>query len=568
MRGITLRKHHTLWLMFTLLAVLLLAACSGGDSETTSDSGEEGSNEENNTEESASSATQEITVTAKSEIPSMDPSLITDSVGFQWAGETIEGLYRLDENGQLTNGMAVDSSVSEDGLTWTFNLREDAEWSNGDPVTADDFVYAWRRAVDPDTGSEYGPYFLGGVVKNASAVSQGEVEPEDLGVTAVDDKTLEVQLEKPVPYFESMTVFVTFMPLNQAFVEEHGDKFATEAEYTLANGPFKMTEWNHGEGWTVEKNDTYWDADTVQLEKINAKVIKEISTGVNLYESGEIDQAELNAEFVDQYRATEDFQVAEKPYLYFFKFNQEANEALANVDVRKAISYAIDRQSLVDVILNDGSVAAEGYVPSNFVSMPDSEEDFRDAQGPLVEFNKEKAQEHWSKALEALGTDSVTIELMGDDTGTSRNVMAFYKSQLEENLEGLTIDVVEVPFKERVRRDSASEFEIEAATWGPDYVDPNTYLNMYLTGGQNNNMNYSNPEYDALIEQANGEYAQDPAKRFETFLEAEQVLLSEDAAVAPIYQDAKAQLFRPSIKGVFTTATGPEFEFKWAHVEE
>ncbi|MCA0984874.1 peptide ABC transporter substrate-binding protein [Halobacillus yeomjeoni] len=559
-----MRKHYSLWLLSVLMLVLVLAACSGGGSTTESN----GEGNEENTEKSSeeNNAKQEITVTAKSEIPSMDPQLITDSVGFQWAGETLEGLYRLDENSQLTEGMAESSEVSDDGLTWTFKLR-DAKWSNGDPVTANDFVYAWRRAVDPDVGSEYGPYFLGGIIKNASAISNGEKDIEELGAKAVDEKTLEVQLEKPVPYFKSMTVFVTFMPMNQSYVEEQGENFATEAEYTLANGPFKMTEWNHGEGWTVEKNESYWDADTVQLDKINAKVIKEVSTGVNLYESGEIDQTELNAEFVDQYRTNEAFEVVEKPYLYFFKFNQEAHPALANVDARKAISLAIDRQSLVDVILNDGSVPAEGYVPSNFVSMPESGKDFREAQGPLVGSDEEKAKEHWSKALEALGEESVTIELLGDDTGTSKNVLAYYKDQLESKLDGLTIKLVEVPFKERVRRDSASEFQIEAATWGPDYVDPNTYLNMYLTDGQNNNMNYSSEEYDALIKKANDEYAQQPEKRFETFLEAERLLLEEDAAVAPIYQDAKAQLFRPSIKGVFTTATGPEFEFKWAYVE-
>nr|WP_027955894.1 peptide ABC transporter substrate-binding protein [Halobacillus kuroshimensis] len=560
-----MRKH--LLVLFGLMFVLVLAACSGGDSETSSESGEGNEETSEGTEESSASGEQEITITSKSEIPSMDPSLITDSVGFQWAGETYEGLYRLDENSQLVNGMAESSEVSEDGLTWTFNLR-DAEWSNGDPVTADDFVYAWRRAVDPEVGSEYGPYFLGGIIKNATEISNGEASLEDLGATAVDDKTLEVELEKPVPYFESMTVFITFMPLNQAYVEEQGDKFATEAEYTISNGPFEMTEWSHGEGWSIEKSDSYWDNETVQLEKINAKVVKEVSTGVNLYESGEIDQTELNAEFVDQYRTNEAFNVVEKPYLYFFKFNQENNEALANVNVRKAISYGIDRQGLVDVILNDGSVPAEGYVPSNFVSMPDSEEDFREAQGSLVESNVEKAKEHWDKALEELGTDSVEIELLGDDTGTSKDALAYYKGQLEENLEGLTIKLLEVPFKERVRRDNNSEFEIEAATWGPDYVDPNTYLNMYLTDGQNNNMAYSSEEYDSLIEKANTEYAQDPAKRFETFLEAEKLLLEEDQAVAPIYQDAKAQLFRPSIKGVYSTATGPEFEFKWAYVEE
>ncbi|WP_431804780.1 peptide ABC transporter substrate-binding protein [Halobacillus andaensis] len=550
--------------MFALVLALFLAACSGGD-ETESTGESDGGDSEGSGE---ASGDQEITVTAKSEISSMDPSLITDTVGFQWAGETLEGLYRLDEDGNLSEGIATDSSVSDDGLTWTFDLREDAEWSNGDPVTADDFVYAWQRAVDPDTGSEYGPYFLGGVIENAQEIADGEAELDELGATAVDEHTLEVQLEKPVPYFESMTVFVTFMPLNQDFVEEHGEDFGTEAEYTLANGPFEMTSWDHEEGWTVEKNDTYWDADTVQLNAVNAQVVKEVSTGVNLYESGDLDQTELNAEFVDEYRTTEDFNIAEKPYLYFFKFNQEANEALANVDVRKAISYSIDRQALVDTILNDGSVPAEGYVPSNFVNMPDSDEDFRDAQGPLVEYDEEKAKEHWDTALEELGTDEVEIELLGDDTGTVSNVMAYYKEKLESTLDGLTINVMEVPFNERVERDQNSEFEIEAATWGPDYVDPNTYLNMYLTDGQNNNMNYSSEEYDSLIEQANGEYAQDPDQRFETFPEAERLLLEEDAAVAPMYQDSKAQLFRPSIKGVFTTATGPELEFKWAYVEE
>ncbi|MFG6146789.1 peptide ABC transporter substrate-binding protein [Halobacillus sp. A5] len=548
--------------MFALVLALFLAACSGGDDSESSGESDGGDSS------GESSAEQEITVTAKSEISSMDPSLITDTVGFQWAGETLEGLYRLDEEGNLSEGIATDSSVSDDGMTWTFELREDAEWSNGDPVTAEDFVFAWQRAVNPDTGSEYGPYFLGGVIKNAQEIADGEAELDELGATAVDDHTLEVELEQPVPYFESMTVFVTFMPLNKSFVEEHGEDFGTEAEYALANGPFEMTSWDHEQGWTVEKNDSYWDADTVQLETINAQVIKEISTGVNLYESGDLDQTELNAEFVDEYMTTEDFNVAEKPYLYFFKFNQEANEALANVDVRKAISYAIDRQALVDTILNDGSVPAEGYVPSNFVNMPDSDEDFRDAQGPLVEYDEDKAKEHWEAALEELGTEEVEIELLGDDTGTVSNVLAYYKEQLETVLEGLSINVMEVPFNERVERDQNSEFEMEAATWGPDYVDPNTYLNMYLTGGQNNNMNYSNEEYDALIEQANGEYAQDPDKRFETFLEAERLLLEEDAAVAPMYQDSKAQLFRPNIKGVFTTATGPELEFKWAYVEE
>ncbi|SDY31099.1 peptide ABC transporter substrate-binding protein [Salimicrobium album] len=552
-----------LGLILSITLLFILAACGGNGGSESSGEGSEGDSSEG----SDSGSDQSISFTAKSELPSMDPSLITDSVAFQWAGETYEGLYRLDENGELAEGIAKDHEVSEDGTTWTFNLREDAQWENGDPVTANDFVYAWQRAVTPDTGSEYGPYFLGGVVKNASAIADGEMKPEELGVKAVDDYTFEVNLEQPVPYFDSMTVFITFMPLNKSYVEEQGDSFSTEADNTLANGPFKMTEWSHGEGWKVVKNENYWDADTVELEEIDVKVIKETSTAVNLFQSGELDQAELNAEFVDEYRSSEHFNVVENPYLYFFKFNQE-HEVLGNADARKAMSMAIDRKSLTDVILNDGSVPANGYVPSNFVTVPGSDgKDFREVQGPLVGHDVEKAKEHWDKALEALGKDSVTLELMGDDTDSSQNAMAYYKEQLETNLEGLSVKVVEVPFKERVRRDQEGEFEIEAATWGPDYADANTYLNMYLTDGQNNNMNYSSEEYDSLINKANTELAQKPEKRYETFMEAERLLIEEDAAVAPLYQDAKSQLLRSNIEGVFPTATGPNFEFKWASVK-
>ncbi|WP_347861832.1 peptide ABC transporter substrate-binding protein [Salimicrobium sp. PL1-032A] len=562
-----MNKKLFLGLILSITLMFVLAACGGNDSSDEGDASNEDSGEQSS-ESSDSGSGQSISFTAKSELPSMDPSLITDSVAFQWAGETYEGLYRLDENGELAEGIAKDHEVSEDGTTWTFNLREDAEWENGDSVTAHDFVYAWQRAVTPETGSEYGPYFLGGVVENATAVADGEMEPSELGVEAVDDYTFEVNLEQPVPYFDSMTVFITFMPLNQSYVEEQGDDFSTEADTTLANGPFKMTEWTHGEGWKVEKNEDYWDQESVELEEIDVKVIKETSTAVNLFQTGELDQAELNAEFVDEYRSSEHFQVVENPYLYFFKFNQESHEALANVNARKAISMAIDRQSLTDVILNDGSVPAEGYVPSNFVTVPGTDgKDFREVQGPLAEHNVDQAKEHWQTALEELGTDSVTIELMGDDTGSSKNALAYYKEQLESNLEGLSINVVEVPFKERVRRDQEGEFEIEAATWGPDYADANTYLNMYLTDGQNNNMGYSSEEYDSLINKANTELARKPEQRYETFLEAERLLLEEDAAVAPLYQDAKSQLLRSNIKGVFPTATGPNFEFKWASVE-
>ncbi|MEC0303268.1 peptide ABC transporter substrate-binding protein, partial [Terribacillus saccharophilus] len=275
-----MRKSN--WLLLALVLVLssFLAACSGGSNSSGGSGGEGGSGD---SASGSANGDQVFNLLIGDEIPSMDSSLADDQYGIQWTSEIQEGLYRLAEDGSLAEGIATgDPEVSEDGLTWTFTLREDAEWENGDPVTANDFVYAWQRAINPDTGSEYGPYMMGGVIKNATAVNTGEAELDELGVKAVDDYTLEVQLEKPVPYFESLTTFPTFMPLNQKFVEEQGDSYALEADNLLSNGPFKMTEWNHGSTMKFEKNDTYWDAENVQLEEINLQVRKDIATGVNL----------------------------------------------------------------------------------------------------------------------------------------------------------------------------------------------------------------------------------------------------------------------------------------------
>src|SRR5690606_11757895 len=213
-------KKWSILLVAVLVVSMVLAACGGGK--------DEGSTKNSSGEDAAKSEEEVLNFINGDYIPSMDPSKVTDEFGFQFVGATMEGLYRLGEDGEIKEGIAKgEPEVSEDGLTWTFKLREDAKWSNGDPVTAHDFVYSWQRAVKPETKSEYGPYMMAGVIKNADESSKGELPVEELGVKAIDDYTLEVQLANPTPYFESLTTFGTFMPLNQKFVEEHGENFAT-----------------------------------------------------------------------------------------------------------------------------------------------------------------------------------------------------------------------------------------------------------------------------------------------------------------------------------------------------
>lgn len=551
-------KHWTLAIMLGFL-VSILAACGGGNDEgSKSKSGSSGETGE-----------KVLSFVNGDTIPTMDPSLATDEFGFQFLGSSMEGLYRLDKNGHATEGIATDHEVSKDGLTYTFKLREDAVWSNGDPVTANDFVYAWRRAVDPSTGSEYGPYMMGGVIKNATAISQGKKKVEELGVTAKDDHTLVVELENPTPYFESLTTFGTFLPLNEKFVKEQGDKFATNSDTLLFNGPYLLTNWSStANKWELTKNDKYWDADSVQVDKLKFTVVKDPQTAVELYESGEVDRAGLSSDLVDVYSSSEDYEITPQMSVAYLKMNQTRNKALANKNIRKAIARAFDKEAIVNNILNNGSIAANGLIPKDFVTLPDNNKDFREANGDLIKYDVKAAQEFWKKGLSELGTDKVEIELLGDDGENAKISTEFIANQLKTNLPGLSVKIKNVPFEQRLNLDEKQDYDLEVSLWGPDYLDPKTFLDLWVTDGGNNKMGYSNPEYDKLIQEATTKYAADNTKRYENFMKAEKILLEDDAAIAPIYQVARAQLVSPRVEGIYPNAFGAKYEYKWAKVAE
>jgi oligopeptide transport system substrate-binding protein len=559
-------KKWSILLVAVLVVSMVLAACGGGK--------DEGSTKNSSGEDAAKSEEQVLNFINGDYIPSMDPSKVTDEYGFQFVGATMEGLYRLGEDGEIKEGIAKgEPEVSEDGLTWTFKLREDAKWSNGDPVTAHDFVYSWQRAVKPETKSEYGPYMMAGVIKNADEISKGELPVEELGVKAIDDFTLEVQLANPTPYFESLTTFGTFMPLNQKFVEEHGENFATSEATLLFNGPFKLDIKDDNQNitqaneWKLVKNEDYWDADTVQLEEINFVVSKDPQTNVNLYNEGDIDRADLSADLVDQYISHDDYRIVPQASVFYLKMNQERKgeqTPLANKNIRNAINNAIDREALVNV-LNNGSIAATGLIPKDFVTVPGGG-DFREENGDFAAYDKDTALEAWNKGLEELGVDSIELELLTDDAeGATKTFNENLAHQLETNLPGLKVNIKPVPFKNRLQLDTDQDYELQVAGWGPDYLDPFTFLSLFVTDGGNNKMGYSNAEYDQLISET--QTTTDQEQRYQKFLEAEKILL-EESGIAPLYQRARSQLHSPKIQGEIINKFGATYEWKWAYVAE
>ncbi|EJQ97698.1 peptide ABC transporter substrate-binding protein [Bacillus mycoides] len=560
-------KKLTAVVVPVLAMSVALTACSGSGGEkkttTTSNSGEEKKSD------IKYAAKQVLNRTENQEIPTMDTSKSTDTLGAQILGNTMEGLYRLDKDNKPIPAAAESSTKSEDGKKYTFKLRKDAKWSNGDPVTAKDFVYGWQRLLDKNTAAEYA--FIAYYIKNAEAINKGEKPGTELGAKAVDDYTLEVELEKPVPYFLNLLAFPSYYPLNEKFVKEKGEKFGLEADTTLYNGPFVMASWKHEQGWQLKKNDKYWDNKTVKLEEINYSVVKEVATKVNLYDTGSIDFTLLSGEFVDKYKSNKDeYGEYAESSTFFLRLNQKRNgqdTPLKSKKLREAIALSVDKKGLANVILNNGSKATDQLVPKGLATGPDGK-DYQDTFKNGLKQDTKKAAAAWEEAKKELGKDQVTIELLSYDDGTAKKIADYVKDQIEKNLKGVTINTKIQPFKQKLKLESAQDYEISYAGWSPDYADPMTFIDMFDSKSPYNQMSYSNLKYDEMVQKAGNELLSDPKKRWETLGKAEKLFLEEDAGLVPLYQTGRSYVMKPNVKGIVKHNISPEYSFKWAYVTE
>lgn len=574
-----MKNSKLFWLLGLVLVLgMFLAACGGGDeaeeegtdTPTETETPAEGEGESEGTETAGEpDAEQVLNLVESADIPTMDSAIAEDAVAFNILNNVNEGLFRLNEENVAIPALAEgEPEISEDGLTYTFKLR-DANWSDGTPITANDFVFSWQRALDPAVGSPYGPYMMAGTIAGATEVSEG-ADPSTLGVVAEDDKTLVVTLERPTPYFMSLMAFGTFYPQNEEFVTAQGADYAQTSENLLYNGPFVLSNWDitQGGGWTMEKNPEYWDAETVTLETINVSVVKETATAINSYDTGDIDRAGLSAEYALQRGEDPDVVKELEPTLFYLKFNQERNgeeTPLANVNIRKALSMAFNKQDLVDVVLANGSLPANYLVPTEF-AFTENGEDFREVNGDLTEFNAEQAKEFWATGLEEIGETEVTLELLGGDSELAGKMDAYLKDQMETNLEGLTVNLKAVPFAVRLELDESQDYDIQNSGWGPDFQDPMTFIDLFVTGASHNLMSYSNEEFDSLVEQAKGELATDLEGRWQAMADAERILIEEDAAIAPIYQRGLMSLQKPYVKNIISHPFGGDYSYKWAYI--
>lgn len=549
-------KRRLLAVMLTAaMAISMLAGCStpGGSSSDDKDSG------------SDSSGKKRITYTLREDVPSMDPQ---NSNSISSSSANIHVLACLTRNleGEVKGDAAESWDVSEDGLVYTFHLRDGLKWSDGEDVTAEDYVYGMQRLMDPEVASDYA--FIGYILKNGAAVNNGEVPVEELGVTAPDDKTVEITLEHPAVYFEAMVSMCSFGPARKDLVEKYGAEYAADPEKAAYNGPFVMSEWKHGDELIMTKNPDYWDAENIKLDEICIKTVADAKTGVAMFEQGEVDITILPSEMVEQYKDgdlnTEAYFTGADDYIML---NQTEGKFLANKNLRFAMNYAINRKEYNTLVNYDTYVPAQRLVLPNVTSADTTYGEAYPYEPFPLENDDAKAKEYLDKAIAELGVASaadIKIELLTTDTEGAKKQAEVLKEQYEKNL-GITVDIKQVTYKQRLEMEQNLEYDMVVTGWVPDYSDAYSYLELWISDGQYNHSGYNNPRYDELL--ANSQTETDAKARQDMLFEAEKIFLEEDAALVPLQLRQDTYLVNPNIENFNVYFVGYDFNLVYADIK-
>ncbi|NUG39701.1 peptide ABC transporter substrate-binding protein [Lactobacillus mellis] len=500
-----------------------------------------------------------VRISSKDIISTMDPSLNTDVIGAQNLNNTMEGLYRF-KGKDIKPALATNlAKPTNNGLTYTFKLRPNAKWSNGDPITASDFVYSWRRTVDPKTKSTYSYIFEG--IANAKDISAGKKPVNSLGIKALNKHTLQVDLEKPVPYFNTLLTSPTFFPQNKKVITKWGKKYGTNSQTLVSNGPFKLVKWNSPDNsWTEVKNDKYWDAKDVKVQKLQYQVVKDASTALNLYQSNKLDRVLLTGDSAKQMKNAKDYKIQKESTTFYVAPNIKKVALFNNTKIRQALSMSVNRQQLTKKVLGDGKVASLSTFPAKMTFNPETKVDFaKETQASAVAtnaYNPTKAKQLWQEGLSETNNKGkkFSFTLLGDDSDVAKKQAEFLQNQFEK-LPGLKINVTNVPFKSRLARAKSGDFDLLVTGWSADFPDPITFLTLFNTDSSNNDGKWSNTEYDNLVNKSLNEDANNPMARWQD-MKAAQNLSNREVPAIPLYQNGEAWLTKSRVKNLDYGPTG------------
>lgn len=538
-----MKKYSSLkWATLIIALALVVAGCSSNNNEGTAESG------------GSADATVFKLNLSSGEPPSLDPSLMTDSSSYAVARGLFEGLTRIDESGAILPGIAESWDISENGLTYTFHLRNNAKWSNGDPVTAGDFVFSWTRTLKPETASEYAYqlYYIAG----AEEYNAGETTNTDgLGIKAVDDYTLEVTLKSPAPYFLGLTSFFTYYPEHQSIA--NNPAWATDADSFISNGPYKMSEWSHNNSITLVPDDNYYAKDEIKFTKVEFSMVSDSSTELNMYETGELDYAGAPQGTIptDQIAALQqtkgdELKIQGTAGMYFYQFNT-TEPPFNNAKIRKAFAMSINRQTLIDSVTMGGQTPAFGFVPPGLIG---EKEEFR-TEVPDNYFTEdaEEAKKLLAEGMQELGlTEFPQVSLTYNTDDNNKKIAEAIVEMWRTNL-GVDVGIENQEWGVFLQNRNSLNYQIARSGWFADYDDPMTFIDLFSSWSGNNGSGFANDKYDALVKEA---YAtNEPSARMKAMAEAEKILMDE-MPIIPLYYYTNVYMIKPDIKGVFNDFSG------------
>lgn len=535
-----------------LIATLFLTACGSKDNASSKSNGKYAANQTLNWTESSALATADL---AKA----------TDTLSFNVLLNTQEGLYRLDKNGIPHNALATKTLVSNNGKTYTFDLRKNANWSNGQKVTAKDFVYSWQRTLDPKTASQDAFYLY--QVKNAQEINEGKKNLNDLGIKALGKYKLRVELTKPVSYFKKLLAWPLFFPVNETAVAKYGTKYGTQARYTVSNGPFKLTKWTGtNKKWTLVKNNNYWAKNDVHLKKINELVTESTTTSYELYSDKKVDETLLSGQQVKNNKNSKAFVKRLPTATTRLDLNQNKIPAFKNINIRRALSLAIDRRALTQNVLQDGSVPLKGFVPAGMGKNPQTQQAFNDEAyvKKAVSYDLQEAKKLLKKGYKETGTHKLQFTIVTADTDSSKQTVEYLQSALAK-LPGVSLNVSTIPFVQLIAKQHAGNYEASIQTWQSVFADPINFLDIYESNSSYNTSGWKNAEFDKLTDEAENTFGNQPQKRWEKLVAAEKLLLTQQGTI-PLYQVSKSQLLRPNVKNVTYNPAGVPYDWKNAYI--
>ncbi|KRO00007.1 peptide ABC transporter substrate-binding protein [Companilactobacillus kimchiensis] len=531
-------KKYLLTLLPIFLLALVLSGCGSASEKDSKDT---------------------LSISSSDVIATMDSSMNTDVIGAQNITNTMEGLYRFDGK-ELKPAIAKKIvKPTNNGKTYTFDLKH-TNWSNGKPVTANDFVYAWRRTVDPKTASQYA-YIYSGIL-NADKINAGKKPVDTLGIKALGPYKLQVTLEDPIPYFNSLMGNSTFYPQYKPAVEKAGKQYGLKSAGMVFNGPYKLVNWTvSNNSWTEVKNNKYWNAKAVKLHKVQYYVVKDANTGLNLYDANRINRLEkISGDTARQVSNYKTFSIDKQAANFYIELNQKKYKFFQNAKIRQAISMSINRDQLTNNVLGKTGSIENTIIPEGMSYNPKTKVDFTkekalQSTSKYSTYNPTEAKKLWKEGIAETGQKNLNFTLLGDDTDGSKKQNEYLQGEMEKNLPGINITLSNVPFKSRLDKSTSGAFDMVVTGWNADYPDPYTFLGIFTTGNPQNNGKYSNKQYDDLVNKSATTDATNEEARWQDMLQATKILNDEQGAI-PLYQSSQANLTRTNVKNYTITPNG------------